>query len=288
MKRLVILITGLALAASCSTGGVDRKNEKTQKKVALGAEKDLPEAERLLEPQKTVEERKEYPSGLKIQWFTRGEGPAVKDGEVYEINYKVKLVNGDVVDGNHLLRRDWIPYLVGFGMQPKGWDLAMQEMKVGDFAEVYLPANLARGKEGIPGLIPPNSPNIIMIRIGKRIAPTRSIDGVRVWVFEESEKHAEHIVGEDSRVALHYFVGSKSNPRYDNSYRRNAPFRFTMSDYGLVPGLRKALINAKLFDKMWIVVPASEAYGSKGYQDLVKPNESMFYDLFVTEVDGVR
>jgi FKBP-type peptidyl-prolyl cis-trans isomerase len=41
-----------------------------------------------------------------------------------------------------------------------------------------------------------------------------------------------------------------------------------------------------LYDKLWIIVPADQAYGKKGYLDLVDPNESMFYDLFIAEVDG--
>lgn len=283
MKTILILALVIGCAA-CSTEGV-KKDPKPKKKQDETAQNGPKTAEQLLEPYKTVQAKKEFPNGLKIQWFEKGTGEAVKDGEVYEINYKVKLANGEVIDGNHLLKRDWLPFLVGFNMQSKGWDMAMTEMHVGDFTEVYLPANLARGREKIDGLVPPNSPNIIFLRIGKRIEPTREIEGTRVWCLEE-KKDNDVIVKDVSSVGVHYFVGSKSNPRYDNSYQRNLPFRFHMDDFGLVPGFRKALINAKLHDKLWIIVPADQAYGKKGYLDLVDPNESMFYDLFITEVDG--
>lgn len=282
----IVVFAGVAtLLLACSTQGVKTDDQPKGKPVKAPKE-ELMSAEKLLEPKKTVVAKKEFPSGLKIQWFIKGAGEALEDGEVYEINFKVKLINGDVVDGNHLLKRDMIPFLVGFGMQSVGWDMAMKELHVGDFVEVYLPANLARGEKGIPGLIPPNAPNVIFLRIGKKMPPTRVIDGTKVWCLEEKTTDNDHIVGETSAVALHYFVGSKSNPKYDNSYKRNEPFRFNMDDFSLVPGLRKALINAKLYDKLWILVPASQAYGSKGYLDLVEPNESMFYDVFVTEVDG--
>jgi len=285
MKISVAILTTLVLFA-CSTQGV--KTDKQQPKSAekKSHSKEPMTAEKALEPKKSIVDKKEFPNGLKIQWFEKGTGEALRDGEVYEINFKVKLVNGDVVDGNHLLNREMIPFLVGFGMQSKGWDLAMQEMHIGDFTEVYIPANLARGEKGIPGLIPPNSPNIIFLRIGKKIPPTRSIDGTKVWCLEEKKVNNDHLVNETSSVGLHYIVGSKSNPKYDNSYQRNLPFRFHMDDFSLIPGLRKALINAKLYDKLWIIVPANQAYGSKGYLQLVKPNESMFYDVFVTELDG--
>jgi FKBP-type peptidyl-prolyl cis-trans isomerase len=279
-KRLVIALA--LLVAACSTEGV--KSDKNQDAVKK-APPEQATAEKLLEPKKSIVEKKEFPNGMKIQWFEKGDGEALEEGEVYEINYKVKLMNGEVVDGNHLLKRDMLPFLVGFQMQGNGWDMAMKEMHVGDFTEVYLPAILVRGKAGIDGVIPPNSPNIIFLRIGKKIKPNRVIDGTKVWLLEEQADNKDFVT-EKSDVALHFFVGSKSNPRYDNSYQRNAPFRFRMSDHGLVPGLRKALINAKLYDKLWILVPADQAYGSAGYLNLVKPDESMFYDIFVNEVDG--
>lgn len=284
MKKLITLIVVLSCVA-CSTEGV--KKDKKADKSEVGNRPEGPKtAEELLEPYKTIQAKKEFPNGIKIQWFERGSGEMLKDGEVYEINYKVKLVNGDVVDGNHLLKRDWLPFLVGFGMQTSGWDLAMKELKTGDFVEIFVPANLARGDKGVKGLIPPNSPNILMLRVGKRIAPTRTIDGVKVWKLEERNDETTPVINDKSAVAIHYFVGSKSNPKYDNSYQRNAPFSFHMDDHGLVPGFKKALINAKLYDKLWILVPADQAYGKNGFQDLVKPNESMFYDLFISEVDG--
>lgn len=283
MKKITCIALAAVLAA-CSTEGV-----KTDKKPAPKAKKHASDnrlsAEKLLEPKKTIVAKKEFPSGMRIQWFEKGKGPALEEGKVYEINYKVKLMSGEVIDGNHLLRRDMLPFLVGYGMQGPGWDMALKEMNVGDFTEVYLPANLCRGKKGIKGVVPPNSPNVIFLRIGKEVKPTRTVDGTKVWLLEEQADN-KTFVQENSAVALHFFVGSKSNPRYDNSYQRNEPFRFHMDDHGLVPGLRKALINAKLYDKLWIVVPADQAYGSKGYLDLVDPNESMFYDVFVNEVDG--
>jgi FKBP-type peptidyl-prolyl cis-trans isomerase len=104
--------------------------------------------------------------------------------------------------------------------------------------------------------------------------------------LEESQEFKNVIVSDNSEVAIHYFVGTKSNPRYDNSYQRGVPFTFRLNDNGLVPGLRKAMKGRALFDKLWILVPAKEAYGEKGLVDLVKPNEDLFYDIIVRDVDG--
>jgi FKBP-type peptidyl-prolyl cis-trans isomerase len=79
-------------------------------------------------------------------------------------------------------------------------------------------------------------------------------------------------------------ISSESNPLYYNSYRDNSPYKLIFSDKGIIPGLKKALINAKKSDRMYILVPASEAYGSAGSEGFVKPNESLFYNLLVMDV----
>lgn len=281
---IAVLMSGLVIT-SCSTETVSKPKEK-RTVVAKNKQSFLGPAEHLLEPKKQIVDKKSFPNGLRIQWFNKGTGELLNNGEVVELNYKVKLDNGDVVDGNHLLKREMIPYLVGYNLQTPGWDIAMRELRVGDFVEVVVPANLARGKKGIKGLIPPNAPNILFIRVGKKVEPTRNIDGVKVWCLQSSPDANIPKVTEKSAVGVHFFVGTASNPKYDNSYQRNAPFRFRMDDFGLVPGLKKALLGSALFDKLWVLVPAKEAYGSKGYLNLVKPNETIFYDLFVTELDG--
>jgi hypothetical protein len=48
-----------------------------------------------------------------------------------------------------------------------------------------------------------------------------------------------------------------------------------MTDNGIIPGLKKALINAKKGDRMLVVVPSSEAYGAKGSEGFVKPYEGI-------------
>ena len=245
----------------------------------------MSESEREIEPRKTIEDKKKFLNGIQIQWFTKGKGESLESGSVYEINYKVKLENGSVVDGNHLLKKEWIPYLYGYNMQTPGWDIAMSELHVGDFVEIYLPAKLARGDKGIPGVIPPNSPNIIFLKVGKKINPIKNQDGVKVWLFERNKDLSEYKIKDNSEVAIDYFVGTKTNPRYDNSYQRNAPFTFRMTDVSLVPGLKIGLKDVQLFDKVLVLVPAQHAYGSKGYVNLVKPNEELVYELFIADVD---
>ena len=79
-------------------------------------------------------------------------------------------------------------------------------------------------------------------------------------------------------------ASSPSSPLYYNSYRTNTPFKLKLEDNGIVPGLKKALINAKKGDRMFVLVPSGQAYGVKGYLDIVKPNEDLFFNVLVMDV----
>lgn len=233
-------------------------------------------------PTPIVDEKK-FNNGLIIKWFEHGEGQKIKNEDVVLINYQVFLMDGTLVDGNELLKKSSLPFLVGFGMQTKGWDLALENLVVGDFAEVVIPAKLARGEKGIKGLIPPNAVNVLRVKVLKKLNPTRIVEGTKVYLLEENKTETTK-ANENNLVEFHYMVGTPTNPLYDYSYKRNEPFKMRFSDPGVVKGLKDALINAKKSDKLWIIVPPSNAYGSKGLLDLVKPNEKVFYDIFVMEV----
>ena len=159
-------------------------------------------------------------------------------------------------------------------------------MKVGDRAEIYLPAAFARGEQEVKGLFPPNSDNYITIRIVERAKPSRVIDGNKVWLFEENTKNKK-LFDEGKEIEFHTMAFTPSSSLYLNTFRDNQPFNMKLEDYGLVPGLKKSLINAKKADRMWVYVPSSEAYGSKGYHDLVKPNEAILYNIYVMDVSTV-
>jgi FKBP-type peptidyl-prolyl cis-trans isomerase len=280
--RFLYVIIGFLLF-SCSVEGV--KKEKDVREKLSGIKSDLKHTSttnNTLKPT-VIKDQKIFSNGIKIKWFKHGSGERVLNEDVIQINYQVFLEDGTLVDGNELLAKSSLPFLVGYGMQTKGWDLALTSLKVGDFVEIFIPSKLARGKKGIKGLIPPNANNIIRLKVIEKRNPTKIIDGVKVWLLEENTE--EKVLAKDNnQVEFHYMVGTPSNPKYDISYRRNTPYRLKFDEKGIVSGLKKALKNTKRSDKIWVVIPAQEAYGARGYLDLVKPNEKLFYDIFVLEV----
>ncbi len=280
MRKYVIILTSL-IAIGFTSCKEEVKN--TDLPISDADSTDVVVIEDKLESNPEVSDTLKMENGIIIRWFDRGEGDKLATGDVVNIDYKVTLDDGELVDGNKLNGKTSVPFVVGFGMQTEGWDIALKELKVGDFAEIFIPSKLARGEKGIPGLIPPNSNNTLKIRVIDQQKPTREIDGNRVYLFEESQKSTEKF-DEGKTIEFHCMVSSESNPFYINTFRSNEPFKLNLEDYGVVPGLKKALINAKKADRMFIIVPAEEAYKNKGYQDLVKPNEDLFYNVLVMDV----
>jgi FKBP-type peptidyl-prolyl cis-trans isomerase len=230
-----------------------------------------------------VVDQKKFANGIVISWFKRGSGKMLKTGDMVNIAYEVRLKDGSIVDGNKLANKRMLPFLVGYNLQTPGWDLAFKELKIGDEVRIILPSKLARGEKGIKGLIPPNAVNIINIKILSERIPTRIVDGTKVWLLEENKSNKLKF-SDECVVSFHAIASTPSQYEFVNTFRTGKPFDFQLGDYGLVPGLRKALINAKKFDRLFIVVPSEEAYGKQGFHSLVKPDESVFYNVLVMDV----
>lgn len=272
--RYLIPLVCLFLIVSCRNEGVEKQVQPVIKEQAKVDTLDMKHA---------IHEVKKLDNGIEISWVEKGKGELLQDGDVVLIDYKVRLLDSTIIDGNHLLNKESLPYIIGFDMQPAGWDLSLKEMRVGDFAYVKIPSKLVRGKKGINGLIPNDADNYLAIRVLSKEKPTREVDGNKVWIFEKSPKSKEKF-NEDNTIVFHAMASSHSSPLYFNSYRTNTPFQLKLEDNGVVPGLKKALINAKKGDRMFVLVPSEQAYGSKGYLDIVKPNEDLFFNVFVMDI----
>lgn len=295
MKSWLIVISCIGLFYSCSTEGVKKKRsddiviQKNNNEIKGNKPNKSGKISALNSDELAVKSTTSYDNGITISWMKRGKGDLIKKGDVIDIDYKVTLQDGKVIDGNHLKKMEFFSFVVGFQMQTKGWDYALEKLKVGDFVRVKIPAELARGEQGIKmegekgWFVPPNSVNYLTIRILRKLEPTRVVNGTKVWLIQEN-KDNKLKYNESNAITFHSLVSSESTPLYYNSYRNNTPYTMLGTDKGIIPGLKKALINAKKADRMFIVVPSEEAYGSKGLEGSVKPNEDLFYSVLVMDV----
>jgi FKBP-type peptidyl-prolyl cis-trans isomerase len=285
MRSLILALIVLILTASCEFSGVRKNDNEADVLDSLDFNQgNSQEAAESKKEADTIIDEVSFDNGIRISWFKRGDGDLIKANDMVRIDFRNKLEDGTVYDGNHLINKTSLPFFLGWNLQTEGWEFALPKLKVGDEVDIFIPAKLARGEKGIDGIVPPNANNILAIRILDVMPPDVEQDGIRIWRVEEAKIDKKQIK-HNSKVALHYWVSSKETPRFDNSYKRGRPFELTMGDGNIVPGLYKALLHGKTGDKLMVHIPAVEAYGKQGLPGLVGANQDLFYDLIILDVD---
>jgi FKBP-type peptidyl-prolyl cis-trans isomerase len=125
---------GLVLAALPASADDEKKNDKTTQEKKVVTTK----------------------SGLKYQDLKEGEGKAAKAGDTVEVHYTGWLKDGKKFDSSRD-RDEPFAFKLGAGMVIKGWDEGVAGMKVGGKRKLIIPPDLAYGKRGAGGVIPPDA-----------------------------------------------------------------------------------------------------------------------------------
>ena len=140
---------------------------KMAAKQAKEAAKNLAAGTAYLEANKAKEGVKVLPSGLQYKVVKEGTGNTPTANDKVKTHYRGTLINGTEFDSSY--KRN-MPAEFGVTKVIKGWTEALQLMKVGGKWELYIPANLAYGQPGRPG-IPPNSTLIFEIELLEIVKP---------------------------------------------------------------------------------------------------------------------
>jgi FKBP-type peptidyl-prolyl cis-trans isomerase len=232
-----------------------------------------------------IENTKALENGIFIKWFKKSNGAKIKKGEMVLIEYRLALPDGKIIDGNNRLNYPCIPFVVGYNMQTPGWDIGLEQLAVGDFAKIEIPAALAMCEKGIKGIVPPNSSNWLFVKVLARVTPGTSENGIVSWKWKDGEnKSADNF---EKEISFHAIVSTESKSSVINSYRSNFPLRYVPGQNTIVPGLRKLLKNAKKGERYIVILDSEKAYGSRGYGDLIKPNEKVLFNIEITEVRAI-
>jgi len=111
----------------------------------------------------------ELDSGITYEDQIAGLGAEAELGDVVELHYEAWLEDGQAVDSS--VERG-VPISFTLGEAPiEGWNEALTGMSAGGRRRMTIPAALAYGEAGVPGLVPPDAPLSFEIQLRKITKP---------------------------------------------------------------------------------------------------------------------
>jgi FKBP-type peptidyl-prolyl cis-trans isomerase FkpA len=145
---LALVVLGLSAAATAQTGTTAKTPAK---KTTTSAHKPATGG-----PTNVTGPGTTTPSGLQYWDIKVGTGAEAHKGQHVKVDYTGWLTTGKKFDSSVGTGQPF-DFLIGAGQVIKGWDEGVAGMKVGGKRQLHIPGNLAYGKAGYPGLIPPDA-----------------------------------------------------------------------------------------------------------------------------------
>ncbi|MFZ5586357.1 MAG: FKBP-type peptidyl-prolyl cis-trans isomerase [Thermodesulfobacteriota bacterium] len=156
-------------------------------KLKAMAEKNLSEGQAFLAANKAKPGVKTTASGLQYKVVTAGKGVSPKAGETVMVNYRGRLIDGNVFDDSFQRGQPAVFELDGI---IKGWQEALQMMKEGDRWEIFIPSDLAFGPQGAGPQIGPNAVLVFEVELIK-VNPQPEKDAAPAKPAEPAAKDAK-------------------------------------------------------------------------------------------------
>ncbi len=101
---------------------------------------------------------------LKIEKLVTGTGAVALPSRAVTVHYTGWFTDGRKFDSS-VDRDEPFQFVLGAGQVIRGWDLGVAQMRVGDKAKLTLPPELAYGRAGYPGAIPPDATLVFEVEL---------------------------------------------------------------------------------------------------------------------------
>ncbi len=253
----------------------------------------IPDAEpKKPEPEEVVHQE-ETASGVLVSVLETVGGQVIQEEMLITMHYTGYLDTDpkQEFDSSHN-REEPISFILGRNMVIPGWDEALPGLRTGDRIRLWVPHEMAYGREGRDP-IPPESDLVFDIELidaeevsepepfpvaGKDTLKTES--GLQYILVEEG---AEELPPAGSIITVHY-TGYLSDGRiFDSSVQRSEPLRFVLGSDQVMRGWDEAFALLSKDAKARLIIPPHLGYGDRG-SGPIPPGETLIFDVEVIDI----
>lgn len=237
-------------------------------------------------------EKQVLDNGLVIYKVEEGEGRQLEDGLFVKVHYTGYFEDGKIFDSS-VEREEPILLQLGKHQVIKGWEAALNTMKVGDKARVVIPPELAYGEQG-RGEIAPNTTLIFDMEVVEAKMPDKAepfnVEG-KDTLFTESGLGIIKIKETDNAkaapgnfVKVHYTGYFSNGEVFDSSIEAGQPIKFELGRGQVIKGWDEGLQHLRKGEKARLIIPYQLGYGESGAGP-IPPKSTLIFDIQLIDIE---
>ncbi|MFG2982534.1 FKBP-type peptidyl-prolyl cis-trans isomerase [Streptomyces sp. NPDC048258] len=312
MRRLAGLLVVPLLLLSTAACGDDSGSDSAQMKNGVPA---ITKGAKFGETPTLSQGTGGPPKELKVETISEGSGPALKKGDIAQVNYLGQVWDGKEPFDASFGKGKPFDVTIGAGMVIKGWDQGLEGQKVGSRVELVIPPALGYGEQGSGDKIKPNATLVFVVDIvkgtsvpvsatGKEVAQDNkdlpkvgtNTDGkeVSVTVPKDTAEPAKLVSNyvlegdgaavKDTDSVVVKFNGKtwKDDKTFESTYTTDTTVTWPMEQLS-VKGLKEGLLGKKVGSRILLVIPPDMAFGDKE-QGTIPAKSTLVFSLDILAV----
>ncbi|MGW0394283.1 FKBP-type peptidyl-prolyl cis-trans isomerase [Streptomyces sp. NPDC003042] len=312
MRRLAGLLVVPLLLLSTAACGDGKGSDSTEAKNGIPA---ITEGAKFGETPTLAQGKGAPPKELKVEVISEGDGPALKKGDVAQVNYSGQVWDGKEPFDASFGKGKTFDVTIGAGMVIKGWDQGLEGQKVGSRVELVIPPELGYGAQGSGEKIKPNATLVFVVDIVKGASIPASATGkevpqdskdlpkigtntdgkeVSVTVPKDTAEPAKLVsnyviegtgpVVKDTDNVVVKFNGKtwKDDKSFESTYATDQTVTWPMAELS-VKGLKDGIVGKKTGSRILLVIPPDQAFGDKE-QGTIPAKSTLVFSLDILAV----